>query len=63
MRKTYRSGRDVRKIGSNTGGVDNIVESQLINMRASLQKQRQRLGNGRKVSNRWVGMGKGWSVR
>jgi hypothetical protein len=33
----------VRKIGSNTGGVDDIVESELIDVGAGLEEQRERL--------------------
>lgn len=40
---TYGLGRDVRQVGSNTRGVDDIVERKLINERAELQEQRQRL--------------------
>lgn len=32
------------KVGSNTGGVDNIVEGELINERAGLKEERKRLG-------------------
>jgi len=28
---TYRAGRDVRQIGRDTGGVDDIVEGELVN--------------------------------
>jgi hypothetical protein len=35
----YGSGRDVRKISSNTGGVDNIVKGQLVNKRAQLEEE------------------------
>lgn len=45
----------MRKVGSNTGGVDNIVESQLINMRARLQKQRQRLRKHKRETSANVG--------
>jgi len=33
----------VRKISSNTGGVDNIVEGQLVNIRAQLEEEGERL--------------------
>ena len=36
---TYGSGRDVRKVCSNTRGVDDIIERKLIDLRASLQKK------------------------
>ena len=38
---TYSLGRDVRKIGGNTGGVDNIVEGKLVNVWAGLQEERE----------------------
>lgn len=38
---TYSGGGDVREVGSNTRGVDNIVEGQLIDMRAGLEEKRQ----------------------
>ena len=40
------------EIGSNTGGVDNVVEGQLIDMRAGLEQQRQRLWGEQSVSQR-----------
>lgn len=40
---TYSDGGDVREIGSDTGGVDDIVESKLVNERACLQEERQGL--------------------
>ena len=40
---TYSDGGDVREIGSNTRSVDNIVEGKLVNKRAGLQEERQRL--------------------
>ena len=33
----------MREIGGNTGGVDNIVEGKLVNKRAGLQEERERL--------------------
>lgn len=40
------------KVGSNAGGVDNIVESKLVNEGAGLEEQRQRLSNtARSTSN------------
>lgn len=41
--RTYRLGRDVREIGSDTGGVDDIVERELVNERAVLEQERQGL--------------------
>lgn len=40
---TYGLGGDVGEIGSNTGGVDNIVEGELIDERAGLEEEGQRL--------------------
>ena len=40
---TYGLGGDVGEIGSNTGGIDNIVEGQLIDERAVLEEEGQRL--------------------
>jgi hypothetical protein len=40
---TYGNGGDVREIGSDTGGVHNIVQSKLIDKRARLQQERERL--------------------
>lgn len=40
---TYSDGRDVTEIGSNTRSVDNIVEGKLVNKRAGLQEEGQRL--------------------
>jgi hypothetical protein len=40
---TYGNRGDVREISSNTGGVDNIVEGKVINERASLQQEGERL--------------------
>ena len=36
---TYGNGGDVREIGSDTGGVDNIVQSKLVNERRGLQEE------------------------
>ena len=36
-------GGDVRKVGGHTGGVDDIVEGELVDERASLEKEGQRL--------------------
>jgi hypothetical protein len=33
----------VRKVGSDTGGIHNIVQSKLVNQRASLQQKGERL--------------------
>lgn len=41
--EAYRGGGDVRQVGSNSGGVDDIVESKLVNERTGLEEQRQRL--------------------
>lgn len=40
----YSSGGDVGKIGGDTGSVDDIVESELVNVGAQLEKERERLG-------------------
>lgn len=40
---TYSNRGDVRKVGSDTGSVHNIVQGKLINQRASLQEERERL--------------------
>lgn len=40
---TYGLGGDVGEIGGNTGGVDNIVEGELIDERAELEEEGQRL--------------------
>ena len=40
---TYGLGGDVGEIGSNTWGVDNIVEGELIDERAELEEEGQRL--------------------
>jgi hypothetical protein len=37
--------RDVRKVGSDTGSVNNIIQGELIDQRASLQEERERLAN------------------
>jgi hypothetical protein len=43
----------VRKVGSDTGGVDDIVESKLIDMGARLEEQRERLrGNVSRMISR-----------
>lgn len=44
----YSWGRDVRKVGGNTGSVDDIVEGELIDERAGLEEERKRLA--RRVS-------------
>lgn len=36
-------GGDVRKVGGHTGGVDDIVEGELVDERASLEEEGQRL--------------------
>ena len=38
---TYGVGRDVREIGRNTGGVDNIVQSELVHQGAELEQEGQ----------------------
>lgn len=40
---TYGGGGDVREIGSDTGGVDDIVESELVNERRELEEEGQGL--------------------
>ena len=40
---TYGNGGDVREIGSDTGGVDNIVEGELVDERAGLEEEGERL--------------------
>ena len=42
---TYSDRGDVREIRSDTGGVDDIVEGEFIDERASLQQKRERLAN------------------
>ena len=42
-------GGDVRKVGSHTGGVDDIVEGELVDERAGLEEEGQRLGERRLV--------------
>lgn len=39
----YRRGGDVGEIGGNTGSVDNIVQSQLVDERTGLEEEGQRL--------------------
>jgi len=41
----FRVGRDVRQIGRDTGGVDDIVERELVNEGRELQEQREGLAN------------------
>lgn len=48
--RTYGAGGDVRKIGSDTGGVDDIVKSQLIDVGRKLEEKRQRLEGGGEIS-------------
>lgn len=40
---TYSRGGNVREVSGNSGSVDDIVESELINMRARLEEERERL--------------------
>jgi hypothetical protein len=40
---TYGNGGDVGQIGSDTGGVDDIVEGKLVNQRRGLQQEREGL--------------------
>lgn len=40
---TYGDRGDVREIGSHTGGVDNVIEGQVIHERGSLQQEGERL--------------------
>lgn len=47
--RTYSDRRDVREVSSNTRGVDDIVESKLINERAGFQEKRKRLKHGKTV--------------
>jgi hypothetical protein len=42
---TYRVGGDVRQIGRDTGGVDDIVQGELVNQRGELEEKGQRLSN------------------
>jgi hypothetical protein len=42
-KETYGSGGDVRKIGSDARGVDDIVKSKFVDERRELQQQRQGL--------------------
>jgi hypothetical protein len=42
---TYRAGGNVRQIGGDTGGVDDIVQGKLVNERGELEQQGQRLSN------------------
>lgn len=44
-RKTYSNRGDVGKIGGDTGSVDDIVQGELVNVRASLQQKREGLFN------------------
>ena len=39
----------MRKVGSHTGGVDDIVEGELVDERAGLEEEGQRLGERRLV--------------
>lgn len=41
----------MRKVGGNTGSVDNIVESKLVNVRASLEEQREGLNRTNGLAN------------
>lgn len=47
---TYGNGGDVRQISGNTGGVDHIVESQLVDQRAGLEEEREGLLVGTMIS-------------
>jgi hypothetical protein len=40
---TYRGAGDVGEVGRNAGRVDDIVERELVNQRAGLEQQRERL--------------------
>jgi hypothetical protein len=40
---TYGARRDVREIGSDTGGVDDIVQGELVNVRRGLEEEREGL--------------------
>lgn len=42
---THGAGRDMGEIGGNAGGVDDIVKSELIDMRGCLEEKRKRLYN------------------
>ena len=42
-RAAYRAGRDVREVGGDAGGVNDIIECQLVNEGAVLEEQRERL--------------------
>jgi len=50
--RTYCDGRNVRKVGSNAGGVHDIVEGKLIHERTGLQEQGQGLRITHEVSKR-----------
>lgn len=43
---TYCFGRNMRQIGGDTRGIDNIVECELFNIRMSFEKKRERLVEG-----------------
>lgn len=43
LRCTYGGGGDVRQVGRDTGGVDDIVEGELVDEGAELQQQREGL--------------------
>lgn len=40
------------EVGGNTGGVDNIVEGQFVDVRAGFEQQRERLSREQEVSQR-----------
>jgi hypothetical protein len=51
---TYSGGSNVGEVGSNTGGVDNIVEGELINERRSLQEEGEGLADSASsTENSW----------
>lgn len=43
MSITHSQGRDMGKVSSHTGGVDDIIETELVDERGSFQKERERL--------------------
>jgi hypothetical protein len=54
--RTYGHGGDVGEIGGDTGGVDHIVQSELIDERARLQQQREGLSKHKLVEGQFGGV-------